>query len=330
MKVTINDVVKESGLSYVTVSKVISNDPNVRESNRRRVQEAIDALGYVPNAAARTLATGKTNVIAMFITDMCDDFFAGMIKEVNEQLLRRGYLLTLSICDDQRNEFNTSFLSQHRVDGAILMVPNKEKYYIDILRSREVPFVVIDNQTMSEEITSVMTDNVAGGYLATRHLLELGHTEIGLIGAAPYALSTMERQIGAYKALTEASLQPYGIEYGEYDQKTGYRNLMKWNAERKLPTAIFAFDDHIALGVINAAKDLGLQVPGDLSVCGYDDSILANCYEPRITSVRQPAQEMAWNAVEQLMSLIDNRRSGTYAMKFPPKMAVKASTAPKK
>lgn len=327
MKVTIKDVVKKSGLSYVTVSRVIGNDPKVREENRRKVMEAIEALGYVPNAAARTLATGKTYVIAMFISNMCDDFFASMIKEVNEQLLLKGYLLTLSICDNNQSEFHTSFLSQHRIDGAILMVPNREKYYIDLLKTGKVPFVVIDNQTMSEDITSVMTDNVTGGYLATKHLIELGHTKIGLIGASSYALSTMERQIGAMKALTEACLTPYAIEYGEYDQMTGYDTIMKWNSGAGLPTAVFAFDDNIALGTINAAKDLGLSVPADLSVCGYDDSLLANSYEPHITSVRQPTEEMARCAVDQLMTMIDNQKLGAYAMKFPPRMAVKESTA---
>ncbi len=329
MKVTIKDVVKKSGLSYVTVSRVISNDPNVREENRRKVMEAIEVLGYVPNAAARTLATGKTGVIAMFITNMCDDFYASIIKEVNEQLQHKGYLLTLSICDDHKNESNTSFLRQHRIDGAIIMVPNKERQYIDLLKTGKVPFVVIDNQTMSEDITSVMTDNVAGGYLAAKHLIELGHTKIGLIGASSSALSTMERQIGAVKALNEASLTPYAIEYGEYDQMTGYDTIMKWNSEGGLPSAVFAFDDHIALGTINAVKDLGLSVPSDLSVCGYDDSVLANSYVPHITSVRQPAEEMARCAVDQLMTMIDDQKLGAYAVKFPPKMAIKESTAPK-
>ncbi len=330
MKVTIEDVVKESGLSYVTVSRVISNAPNVRESNRKKVLEAIETLGYVPSAAARTLATGKTQVIAMFITDINDDFFISIIKEVNEQLLKRGYLLTLTMCDGSKDECNTEFLSQNRVDGAILLAPNGEKNYTQILKSRKLPFVVIDNQTMNEDITSIMTDNLAGGYLATKHLIELGHTEIALIGADSYALSTMERQIGAYKALTEASLKPFAMEYGEYDQMTGYRTIMKWNSEIGLPSAVFAFDDHIALGAINAAKDLGLKIPKDLSVCGFDDSILSNNYEPKITSVRQPAKEMAVCAVEQLMALIDHQKIASYTMRFQPKLVMKESTMKKR
>jgi DNA-binding LacI/PurR family transcriptional regulator len=326
MKVTINDVVKKSGLSYVTVSRVISNSSNVREANRKKVMDTIEELGYVPSAAARSLATGKTYVIAMFISDLGDDFIGSIIKEVNEQLMKNGYLLTLSICDSKEDEFGTAFLSQNRVDGAILLVPNKEKYYIELLKAQKVPFVVIDNQTLNEDITSVLSDNVAGGYFATKHLLELGHKQIGLIGAAPNGLSTLERQMGAVKALAEASLQPYAIEYGEYDQPTGYQAIMKWYAEKGLPTAVFAFDDHIAIGAINAAKDLGLEVPRNLSVCGYDDSLLANDYSPRITSVRQPAEEMAENAVNQLLSLIDRQNMGCYAMKFPPKLAVKDST----
>lgn len=326
MKVTINDVVQKSGLSYVTVSRVISNSPNVREANRKKVMDTIEELGYVPSAAARSLATGKTYVIAMFISDLGDDYFGSIIKEVNEQLMKNGYLLTLSICDSKEDELGTAFLSQNRVDGAILLVPNKEKYYIELLKAQKVPFVVVDNQTLNEDITSVLSDNVSGGYFATKHLLELGHKQIGLIGAAPNGLSTLERQMGAIKALAEVSLQPYAIEYGEYDQPTGYKAIMKWYAEKGLPTAVFAFDDHIAMGAINAAKDLGLYVPKNLSVCGYDDSLLANDYSPRITSVRQPGEEMAENAVNQLLALIDRQNMGCYAMKFPPKLVVKDST----
>ncbi len=326
MKVTIEDVVKKSGLSYVTVSRVISNAPNVRESNRKKVLEAIEELGYVPSAAARTLATGKTNVVAMFVSDIGDYFFGSIVKEVNDQLLRKGYLLAISVCDGKDDEIDTAFLNQNRVDGVILLVANKEKYFIDILKNRKVPFVVVDNQTINTDITSVLADNVTGGYLAVKHLLELGHTEIGLIGAAPYGLSTLERQMGAIKALTEVSLQPAGMEYGEYDQMTGYNTIMKWHKEGKLPSAVFAFDDHIALGVVNAVKDLGCRVPDDLSVCGYDDSPLANHYTPKITSVRQPAEEMAQNAVNQLLSQISHQDTGSYAMKLAPKLAVKEST----
>lgn len=326
MKVTIEDVVKKSGLSYVTVSRVISNAPNVRESNRRKVMEAIEELGYVPSAAARSLATGRTNVVAMFVSDIGDYFFGSIVKEVNNQLLRQGYLLAISICDGKDDTIDTAFLNQNRVDGVILLVSNKEKFYIDILKNQKVPFVVVDNQTINTDIISVLADNVTGGYLAVKHLLELGHIEIGLIGATPYGLSTLERQMGAVKALTEVSLQPTGIEYGKYDQMTGYNTIMKWHREGKLPSAVFAFDDHIALGAVNAVKDLGLKVPDDMSVCGYDDSPLANHYTPKITSVRQPAEEMGQNAVNQLLSLIRHQDNGSYAMKLAPKLAIKEST----
>lgn len=330
MKVTINDVATKSGLSYVTVSKVISNAPGVRESNRKKVLETIAELGYVPSAAARSLASGKTYAIAMLITDLGDDYFGSIVKEVNKQLMKRGYLLTLSICEKKDNGLGTAFLSQNRVDGVILVVPNEEKHYIELLKSQRVPFVVMDNQTMNEDITSVLSDNVAGGYLATKHLLDLSHTQIGLIGAAPVGLATLERQMGAIKALGEVSLKPYAIEYGEFNQSTGYNTVMKWHKEMGLPTAIFAFDDNIAIGAINAAKDLGLKVPVDLSVCGYDDSLMANEFTPRVTSIRQPAEEMAENAVSQLIALIDQKNTGCYDMKFKPKLAIKDSTIERK
>ncbi len=327
MKVTIEDVVKKSGLSYVTVSRVISNSPNVREANRRKVLEAIEELGYIPSAAARTLATGKTFVIAMFITNLGDDFFNSIVKVINEQLLSRGYLLTLTVCDEDGQQTNTAFLSQNRVDGAILLVPNREKYFIDIFNSKKIPFVVIDNQTMNEGIASVHSDNIAGGYMAVKHLIELGHTRIGLIGAEEGSLSMMERQLGAHKALSEAILQPYATFHGEYDQPTGYRAIMEWNEAGTLPSAVFAFDDHIAVGAINAIKDLGLKVPKDISVVGYDDSQLASHYFPGITSVQQPAEEMAQYAVEQLLLSIEGQGNTSYAMKYHPRLSVKESTA---
>jgi DNA-binding LacI/PurR family transcriptional regulator len=284
-------------------------------------------LGYIPSAAARTLATGRSYVIALFIANLGDDFFNSIVKEVNERLQSKGYLLTLSICEEGIDSINTAFLNQNRVDGAILLVPNKEKYFIDIFKSKKIPFVVIDNQTMNEDITSVLADNIAGGYVATRYLIDLGHKQIGLIGASSNSLSTMERQLGAMKALSEAGLSPSVIENGDYDQPTGYQAIMSWNDQKKLPTAVFAFDDHVALGAINAIKDLGLTVPKDISVCGYDDSLLSDHYSPSITTVQQPAGDMAHSAVDKLLGLIEGQEVGSYAMKFLPKLVIKNSTA---
>lgn len=327
MKATIQNVVKKSGLSYVTVCKVINNAPNVREHNRRKVLETIKELGYVPNAAARSLVTGKTNVIAMFVSELGDDSLNSIVQTANELLLKKGYLLALCICNEKLEALNTAFLAQNRVDGVILLVPNKEKHYIGILKSQKMPFIVVDNQTIDNEISSVLSDNIKGGYIAAKHLIDLGHKSIGLIGANPKGLSTLERQKGALEALTEANLKPYAIEYGKYDHQTGYDNIMKWSKSGTMPTAVFAFDDCIAIGAINAAKDLGLKIPGNISVCGYDDSIMANSFSPKVTSVRQPAIEMAQNAVNQLLDIIDGISMKKLTIKISPEISIKQSTA---
>lgn len=325
MKVTINDVVEKSGLSYATVSRAIRNDPSVKEKNRQIVLETMKLLGYVPSAAARTLVTGKTYVIAMLISRLGDGFYDSIIKETQKELMKNGYLLTLIMCDDY-GENNISFLEENRVDGVILMVPNKENYYVDILQKQRVPFVVVDNQTKNLSIQSIQSDNQKGGYLAVKHLIDCGHKCIGLISADPDGLSSMERQLGAMEALNEANLNPYGTAFGNYDQLTGYRSVMKWVAETKLPTAIFAFDDHIALGSINAIKDIGLKVPQDISVCGYDDSLIANHYTPKITSIRQPAENMAKVAVKQLICQMNEENYHVLTMKLEPQLMVKGST----
>lgn len=325
MKVTINDIVKESGLSYVTVSKAMRNHPSVKEENRKKVMDAMKALGYVPSAAARTLVTGKSYVIAVMISELGDGFYDDIIEALNREFFKHGYLVTLHMCkkDDQEN---IAFLEQKRVDGVILMAPYKEVLFSRVLEEQKVPYLIMDHQTRDSQPYTILSDNQQGGYMAVKYLLDLGFRCIGLIGGEATSLATRERYQGALKALAESALQAYTIEYGQYDQATGYQTVQKWVEQEGIPQAIFAFDDHIALGAINGLKDCGYKVPQDVSVIGYDDSPMANQYTPKITSIRQPAQAMAKKAVEVMLDLLSGGEKPPQNTKLPPSLCIKEST----
>jgi DNA-binding LacI/PurR family transcriptional regulator len=325
MKVTINDIVKESGLSYVTVSKAMRNHPSVKEENRKKVMDAMKALGYVPSAAARTLVTGKSYVIAVMISELGDGFYDDIIEALNREFLKHGYLVTLNMCKKDDRE-NIAFLEQKRVDGVVLMAPYKEALFAKVLEEQKVPYLIMDHQTRDSQPYSVLSDNQQGGYMAVKYLLDLGFRRIGLIGGEAASLATKKRYQGAVKALTEEGLKAYNTDYGQYDQPTGYQTVQKWFEQERIPQAIFAFDDHIALGAINGLKDCGYKVPQDVSVIGYDDSPMANQYTPQITSIKQPAQAMAKKAVDVMLDLLAGKNKPHQNTKLVPSLCIKEST----
>lgn len=158
----IHDVAKKSGLSVVTVSRVINNSPSVREGNRRKVLSAMEELNYQPNSAARSLVRGKTGVIGMSITNFNDSFYDRVIRVVNRKLAEQGYFLALSIAENEDEGVNFLF-QKDRVDGIILLSPLEEKEYVEELKRKNIPFVLLDNQLQHEDVPSVVVDNYQGG-----------------------------------------------------------------------------------------------------------------------------------------------------------------------
>lgn len=332
MKINIYDVAKKAGLSTVTVSRVINNSSRVREYNKQKVLQAMEELGYHPNAAARSLARGKTGVIGLLLPTLNDTFFNEVVRLLNQHLETTGYFLAISILsyDREGNARGTDFLFQEqRVDGIILLSPLDENVYLWQLKKKNIPFILLDNQIIHPSATQILVDNYQGGYDVTRHLLDLGHRSIGFIGASRVYLSSIEREKGFREALRERGIQPLGLEWGRFDFGTGYRITKRWLEEGKLPTAIFAADDHIAFGAINALQEAGLKVPGDISVAGYDDSLFSSCFRPTLTTVRQPAEEMSKKCVELLIQIIDNKLQQNPILKLKPRLIIRQSTAAK-
>ncbi|WHY18565.1 LacI family DNA-binding transcriptional regulator [Paenibacillus sp. G2S3] len=322
----IHDVAKRSGLSVVTVSRVLNNSPSVREGNRRKVLSAMEELNYQPNSAARSLVRGKTGVIGMSITNFNDSFYDRVIRVVNRKLAEQGYFLALSIAENEDEGVNFLF-QKDRVDGIILLSPIEEKEYVEELKRKNIPFVLLDNQLQHEDVPSVVVDNYQGGYEATKHLIGLGHTQIAYIGGPSVFLSVAERKRGYVQALDEAGLTPFGTEYCGFTVSSGYEVAKRWIREDKLPTAIFSGDDFIALGVVQALREEGILVPQDISVVGFDDQQFVDEFYPRLTTVRQPEAQMGSIGVDLLMKLINGEVMPAAITKLAPQLLVRESTA---
>lgn len=322
----IHDVAKKSGLSVVTVSRVLNNSPSVREANRQKVLKAMEELNYQPNSAARSLVRGKTGVIGMSITNFNDSFYDRVIRVVNRKLAEQGYFLALSIAENEAEGDNFLF-QKDRVDGIILLSPLKEEEYVADLKRKNIPFVLLDNQFQHEDVPSVVVDNYQGGYEATQHLIGLGHTQIAYIGGPSVFLSVAERKRGYVQALNEAGLTPFGTENCGFTVSSGYEVAKRWIREDKLPTAIFSGDDFIALGVVQALREEGIMVPHDISVVGFDDQQFVGEFYPRLTTVRQPEAQMGNIGVDLLMKLIHEEVMPAAVTKLAPQLLVRESTA---
>ncbi|MBJ9989783.1 LacI family DNA-binding transcriptional regulator [Paenibacillus sp. S28] len=328
MKVSIFDVAKKSGLSVVTVSRVLNGAETVREKNRQKVLDAIKELGYHPNAAARSLARGKTGIIGLIVTTLQDSFFDAVVKELNEVLALHGYYLAISVSTGIGSDESHYLIQEDRVDGLILLSPMEEDNYIVELKKRGIPYVLIDNQKPENDNFSVTIDNFKGGYAAANHLLDNGYTSIAHLCGQEMFRSTRERRDGFMQALSERGLAPFEIVNGDFEIGFGYETAVRWLKEGQLPQAVFAGDDNIALGVVNALMEAGVQVPGQVAVVGYDDQTISSQLHPYLTTVRQPADRIGIAAADMLLKRIDGTMKRGANLKIDPELIVRESSVP--
>ncbi|GKU77439.1 LacI family DNA-binding transcriptional regulator [Paenibacillus sp. L3-i20] len=329
MKVSIFDVARKSGLSVVTVSRVINNAGTVREKNRAKVLQAMQALNYHPNAAARSLARGKTGVIGITIATLNDSFLDAVVKEINDRMKAHNYLLALFISDDEESDLHHAIFQEDRVDGMILLSPIHEVRYVEALMRKQIPFIMIDNQQEDIVAPSVRVDNFQGGYWATKHLIDLGHTDIAHISGSTPFLSSKERVAGYIQAMTEANLHTRVVP-GQFTIESGYEIGEQWVHSATVPTAVFAGDDMMAYGVMDAFKNNGLRIPTDVSVVGYDDQLFATQLRPQLTTIRQPVEQIGGNAIELLLRCIEDPEShmSSKPIKLQPELLIRQSTCP--
>ncbi len=327
---TIREVAESAGVSYATVSHVINNTRVVSHETRERVVSAMASLNYRPNALARSLRQGKTNTIGLVLPDSANPFFAEISRGIEDEAFKKGYSVFLcnTELDTQRELFYVDVLSKKQVDGIIFVAAGDQADSLDFLLDRNMPVVMIDRNLPNVEVDAVLTDNQLGGFLATRHLIELGHQHIACIAGPSSITPSSERIIGYRRALEEAGLpcDESLIICGDYHSQSGLEITHSILMMNPRPTAIFALNDLMALGALRAAAEAGYAVPRDLAVVGYDDLEIARFTNPPLTTIAQPKKEIGVQAVHLLVERISQKNRPPSRLVLAPELVIRRST----
>ncbi len=330
---TLDDVARHVGVTSATVSNVITGKGSVSENTRSRVFAAIEELGYQPNLVARSLARKKTFTLALVLLTIANPFYAEIAEEIERVARQHGYQLLL--CNTHKDTTigreHLKALSSRWVDGLLVMggslsVPDMLAAARRGQRGQPLVLSVPSEHEQNVALPVVDIDFHHAGELVARHLLELGHHRTAVIVEAP---SHALRWEGFRTALATSgvALPTEYVKYGDSTMQSGYQGAEALLALPIRPTAIFATNDLMALGAVEAALDHGLRVPGDLSVVGLDDIMLGAHVRPPLTTVAIPKQELAKQAIELLLRYIDSAESEPVSLTVRPHLVIRHSTA---
>jgi DNA-binding LacI/PurR family transcriptional regulator len=343
-RATLREVARRARVSPSTVSNLLNGrDDRMRASTRRRVLAAIEELGYQPNSAARQLRTGQVKTIGLVVPSVANPFWGSFAKAVEGQALE--YDQHILLCNSERNPAREqAYVAELWADGVRAVIIGSSLPSFDHLRSaveRGMRLVAFDREPQLGDppgLVTVSVDNRLGGLMATRHLLSLGHRNVGFISGAVATVSRRQRLAGYTEALREAGV-PFRPElvwaegpsddFGDVDSADRGQQAMRALLRIKdPPSAVVAINDMFAIGACAAAHEEGLRVPRDVSVVGFDDIMIAALYNPPLTTIRQPLEEMSRYAVEAIQRLqTDPGERQPAAVLMSPSLVVRKSTA---
>jgi LacI family transcriptional regulator len=328
---TMREVAAHAEVSLATVSRVINKVGYVSPDLRERVEAAMAALHYQPSALARSLRRQESRAIGLLIPQLDQPFFAALAFAIESLLFENDYRMLLCSAqeDEARERAYAEILIRQRVDGVIAVPTGQGSALQDLFGERELPLVLLDRDLPDLRASRVLVDNDQGGYDGMKHLLELGHRNLRVIGAPAYSLAMQQRINGARRALQE-----YGIHDHEHvilsgtlpQYEMGVEAANRLFDESPRPTAIFALTDVTAVGVMHAAAQRGLPVPDALSVMGFDDIPLAGFMIPSLTTVAQPIQAMGEEAARLVLEQISAPRHECERVVLKTAMVVRNST----
>ncbi|QIZ77113.1 substrate-binding domain-containing protein [Ferrimonas lipolytica] len=327
---TIRDVAKLAGVSTTTVSHVLNDTRFVSEQAKAAVEAAVKQLNYVPNAVARSLKGGSSRVLGMLVTDSNNPFYADLIQWVDKVAYRHGYNLILCNtqgCAERASDY-IDMLNQRRVDGMLVMSADARQVPMSAFGA--MPLVLMDSGPAEVGCDRILDDSERGGYLATKYLLEQGHTHIGILAGPLNKKNSQNRLEGYRRAYAETNLEYAStwVQSGDFSYQGGYDAMAALLQQRGRVSAVFAGNDLMAMGAARAASEQGLRIPQDLSLVGYDDIPGAQYFNPPLTTIQQPVQQLAEQAIELLLKRIaDPKRAGECAM-LAPTLIERHSVAP--
>lgn len=334
--VTIKDISQAAGVSTASVSKVLNGDySGVGAATRERILTTARELKYRPNRIARGLVKKQTDIIGLLVPDVSNPYYADLSKGAEEETEKRNINLILcNALDSSEKEFKyVNMLLEYNVDGVILssMTSYNSKSQ-QLLDDYGIPYVAIDRTGMSAPI-SFFTNGQRGTFISTEYLIRIGHWKLGFIGGEGGQQLPGEnlRLMGFRNALQAQGIpfEPDRVRYGSYTMETGYLGAQSLLQSKQEITAFVCANDLVAFGAIKAIREVGLHVPGDISVVGYDDIVLSSFFEPKLTTVRQDSYTLGKNACIELMELISGNRQDQILRYVEPELIVRESTCPR-
>jgi len=313
--VTLKMVAEKAGVSVNTASRAINNKPDINEKTKKRILKVAQELGYIRNAAAVALRTKKTRTIGVVIADNRNPFYAEVLNGIEEASRKKDYHIILANTqrDYKKEEEAINLLLAKRVDGLLITPVQDRDDDIKNLIDANIPFVIVGRDFENIEVEAVYNDEVKGGFLATEYLIKKGHKRIALVDGFLYKSPARGRLEGYKKALKK-----YGIpldddllSVGDIDVKDGYKRTNQLFEKELDFTAIFAYNDMMAFGAMQAIQEKGLRIPQDIGLVGYDDIPFSSLISPALSTIRLKKQELGTESVKLLLSRINGNRKMT-------------------
>ncbi|WP_066072639.1 LacI family DNA-binding transcriptional regulator [Neobacillus soli] len=321
MNVTIKDVATLANVAPSTVSRVIADSPRISEATKQKVKQAMEELGYHPNLNARNLASQSTKALGLVMPSSKDvgfqnPFFPTVLQGISDGAQEKNYALHMTTGKSEKEILDAviQMVQGKRVDGVVLLTSKVKDEVISYLKAREFPFVLIGKPYKDvEEITHVDNDNVRAMKDATEYLIKLGHSQIGFIGGSLDLIVTVDRLQGYKKAIVHAGIDARKdyIIHQEFLREGGQEAVRALMQLEHPPSALVVADDFMALGVLNTLDELGIRVPEDISIVGFNNLLLAELAKPPLTSVDINIFELGYQASKSLIQKIENRNEPT-------------------
>jgi LacI family transcriptional regulator len=320
MNVTIKDIARMINMSHTTVSRALNDSPLISEDTKSRVRALAEKYKYTPNVYARGLVLSKSYNIGLFFSTITKGtsagFFMDSVRSVNE-VIRDNYGLSVEGVDDFRD---LSKVSSRFFDGILLMSQSQDDdRFIKHILEQKIPFVLLNREVDRPLVTTILADDHTGAMKATECLLTKGHTRIGVIEGIPEFKNTQRRKEGFLHALSKYNIRPIPefMRTGNYDLDGGYAAMKKILSQEDYPSAVFCFNDDMAVGAMKAIHEQGLHIPQDISLVGFDDSEYAAYLNPALTSVSKPIEKMCAEGARILLEKIEgsNQKNRTIFLK---------------
>lgn len=327
-KVTSVDVARRAGVSQSAVSRAFSRTPTqsgVSPETKKKILKAADELGYRPNAIARSLITQRSNIIALLFSYLDNQFYALALEKLCIELQKTGYhaLVFMMPSTDEGVQDTIDRLLEYQVDGIITASVELSSSLVEFCARHDIPVVMFNRSQEQDSVASVTTDNVAGGRMAARHLVETGHHRIALLSGWQRSSTSRDRKFGFEAELRENGQDVFAHEIGHFDlARTGEAiRTMFGDTQGARPDALFALNDYMAIEAISILRSkLNVKIPEELSVIGFDDIPMAAMPEFALTTLRQPVNNMVANAVRQINALVGDKTTEVENIALAPKL----------